>query len=104
MKARGEKRESVDKFFKTTNYWVCSIILSFRFQSGSEKTSARSRLDSSNSITSEQSPVADNSENGGETIDYKALYEAARYVYKPHRCITPMVLECVIHSIRTGFN
>lgn len=62
--------------------------LSFCFQSGSEKTSARSRLDSSNSITSEQSPVADNSENGGETVDYKALYEAARYVYKTYVCVT----------------
>ncbi|XP_055325587.1 protein phosphatase 1 regulatory subunit 12C isoform X13 [Sitodiplosis mosellana] len=47
-------------------------------ESGSEKTSTRSRLGSSSSITSEQSPVADNSENGGEAIDYKALYEAAR--------------------------
>ncbi|XP_055325595.1 protein phosphatase 1 regulatory subunit 12A isoform X20 [Sitodiplosis mosellana] len=48
------------------------------YESGSEKTSTRSRLGSSSSITSEQSPVADNSENGGEAIDYKALYEAAR--------------------------
>ncbi|XP_031620321.1 protein phosphatase 1 regulatory subunit 12A isoform X2 [Contarinia nasturtii] len=47
-------------------------------ESGSEKISARSRLGSSSSITYEQSPVADNSENGGDVIDYKALYEAAR--------------------------
>ncbi|XP_031620327.1 protein phosphatase 1 regulatory subunit 12A isoform X8 [Contarinia nasturtii] len=48
------------------------------YESGSEKISARSRLGSSSSITYEQSPVADNSENGGDVIDYKALYEAAR--------------------------
>lgn len=48
-------------------------------QSGSERTS-RSRLGSSSSATSEQSPVNDGGENG-DTIDYKALYEAARYAF-----------------------
>lgn len=48
----------------------------FSLQSGSERAS-RSRLGSTSSATSEQSPVHDNSENG-EVIDYKALYEAVR--------------------------
>lgn len=60
--------------------FLMEIFYGFFLQSGSEKTSTRSRLGSSSSITSEQSPVADSSENGGEAIDYKALYEAARYV------------------------
>lgn len=76
---------------------MCWTFHSLCIQSGSEKTSARSRLGSSNSITSEQSPVADSSENGGEAIDYKALYEAARYVFLITTTNTTVEMH-IIHS------